>query len=77
MVEMNEKLEAFMKERFGVSVADVEKMSHEEKRALYEKAAALEEIEAVKDQDGEPGEVLTMAADIVDWIHGPYTKRYD
>lgn len=77
MVEMNEQLEAFMKERLGVSAADVEKMSPEERYDLLLKAAVIEEIEAVKDEGDEPGEDLTMAADIVDWIHGPYTKRYD
>ncbi len=68
---MDKELEQFMKERLGVSLADVEKMTKAEYDELYDKACKLEEILAVQ-SEGEPTEELEMAADIVDYLYGPY-----
>lgn len=65
---MNEQLETFIKNAFGLEVEDIEKMSDEEYDELYEKAMAQEEILSVQYPD-EHNENLEFAADFVDWLY--------
>ncbi len=68
---MDRDLEAFMKERLGVSISDVQKMGPKSLNQLYDRAMALEENLAVRyeDVEDETPEELRMAADLVDYIY--------
>ena len=68
---MDRELEAFMKERLGVSISDVQKMGPKSLNQLYDRAMALEENLAVRyeDVEDETPEELRMAADLVDYIY--------
>ena len=68
---MDRDLEAFMKERLGVSISDVQKMGPKSLNQLYDRAMALEENLAVRyeDVEDETPEELRMPADLVDYIY--------
>lgn len=65
---MDDRMQIFIKEKFGLTPEDILKMGATELDQLYDKAMALEEILAVESQD-EITEELNLAADFVNYLH--------
>lgn len=68
---MDTRFRTFIKEKFNLTPEQIAEMTEPELDDLYEKAMALEEILAVENQD-KTNEEVTLAADFVDYLHGPY-----
>ncbi len=67
---MDERLEKFMKDHLGVTVAEVDRMNEKELDDLYEKAQGVEIVLADEAEETEQGEMQDSidAAHIVDWL---------
>lgn len=64
---MDDRMQIFIKEKFGLTPEDILKMGATELDQLYDRAMALEEILAVESQD-EITEELNLAADFVNYL---------
>lgn len=64
---MDDRMQIFIKEKFGLTPEDILKMGATELDQLYDKAMAPEEILAVESQD-EITEELNLAADFVNYL---------